>query len=396
MDLFKIQADIVRLFIWRKENKMTVNERGYPPDVIDRALRGIGVSPVTSFRYDLLNKNGIRIGSLTDIESGSVSYKESRATKRTGTFTLAKTGHDAKNINFLTEQLKPWFILHMPQGGTVEWPLGVFLMEAPSRQRNGGVGRRVIDAFDRALTLEQWKTQNRIYFPAGTNYVTAVKEILTRARMNNADIAPSGRVMEIDKEYPVGTSAQTAINELLAALNYGSLSIDADGAAWAEAYLPPSQRTPKISYIAEKHSVLEPKFDDSMALSRIPNVFIVIADNAEAGTPLKSVFVNNNASSPLSTVSRGREIVDVKHVKDIFDKESLDARAYRTALEATSAYRTLKFSTLQNPNHGESDTLYIHIPGVVDAPAKFMETAWSMELRAGAMMSHEARMVVDL
>ncbi|MDR1706324.1 MAG: hypothetical protein LBS19_16830 [Clostridiales bacterium] len=375
---------------------MIVNERNYPPDVIDRTLRGIGTSPVISYRYDLLSSKGVKIGVIKDIESGSVSYNESRATKRTGTFTIVESGHDAKNINFLSDQLQPWFVLHMVEGGTVEWPLGIFLMEAPDRSVDRKVGRRVINAFDRALILEQWKTRNRVYFPAGTKYTDAIMQILSMARMNNADIDPSDRVMEVDKEYPIGTSGQVSINEMLAAINYGSLSVDAAGAAWAEAYSPPSQRSPKIHYMADKHSVIGPRFEESMAIARIPNVFIGVADNADGGMPLKSVFVNDNASSPVSTINRGREIVDVRSVKDIYDQESLDARVYRVALESTAAYRTLKFSTLQNPYHGEGDTLYIHIPGLVDVPAKFAETAWEMELKAGAMMTHAARMVVDL
>ncbi len=62
---------------------MTVNELNYPPDLIERVLRGIGASPAISFRYDLLDAKGVKIGVLDSVESGSVSYGESQGIKRT-------------------------------------------------------------------------------------------------------------------------------------------------------------------------------------------------------------------------------------------------------------------------------------------------------------------------
>jgi hypothetical protein len=116
-----------------------VNKTGYTDVQIDDALRGIGASPKISFRYGLLDGRGVKMGELDGVGGGRISFDGARATKRVGDFTLSENGQkNVKEINFLRDRLNPWFILHMPGGGTVEWPLGVFLMDAPERATNGG------------------------------------------------------------------------------------------------------------------------------------------------------------------------------------------------------------------------------------------------------------------
>ena len=48
------------------------------------------------------------------------------------------------------------------------------------------------------------------------------------------------------------------------------------------------------------------------------------------------------------------------------------------------------------PNHGCFTTLFLDIPEVLDAPAKFVETAWDMDLSPFGVMTHEARRVVRI
>ena len=375
-----------------------VNERGYSDEAVENALRGKKSSPVIGYRYDLLNDKGVKIGDLSDgMEYGRISYNEERQIKRTGRFLLNENGLKlARDVNFLRDRLKPWFVLNMGMGGTVEWPLGLFLMEAPELQVTGKVRRRSINAYDMSLTLEQWKFRNRHYIPAKTNYAAAISQILAMAGMIHYDIQPTDKTIEIDKEFPIGTSAQSAVNELLDMINYRSISVDAAGTAWAEPYLPPAQRQAKIFYKADKHSVIAPEFTDNFNIAAVPNVFILVADNVEGGASLRAEFVNNNARSPVSVANRGREIMSYKTIREIADQDALEARVKRIAIEAASAYRMFRFSTLPNPEHGEGDTIYLDIPGVLDAPGKFVETAWDMELKTGGLMTHEAGMAADL
>ena len=56
----------------------------------------------------------------------------------------------------------------------------------------------------------------------------------------------------------------------------------------------------------------------------VPNVVIRYLDNPD-GPPLRSIYKNDNPESIVSTVRRGRQIVDVESVEDIADQDTLDA-----------------------------------------------------------------------
>jgi len=366
-----------------------INANNYTAKQIEDTLRMKTSSRRASFRYDLLNRQDIKIGTLDGVTKGSVSYGEFRVIKRSANFTLNE--YLQRNIDFMNDQIQPWFILHMPDGGTVEWPLGIFLLESPAQTAEGRILARDIGAYDKTIIIEQDKFAARHFIGAGTNYVVAITRILNEAGITKVAIADSPLTLPNDREFAVGTKRLHAINALLGAINHTSIGVDEMGYLRSEPYIEPARRPVTKIYSADKHSIIRPGIRESLDIAGRPNVFIRVSINIESCTELVSTFINDDPRSVISTVRRGRQIVDFGELQDIANQEALDNHVRRIALESMSAFSHLSFSTALMPNHGRAETMLCTFPKLFDGTQKWSETSWEMDLKYDGVMRHEAR-----
>jgi len=283
-----------------------------------------------------------------------------------------------------------------PLGGFVEWPLGIFLLESPTRNVTGPVSTRRIGAYDKTIIVEQDKFTHGFFVEKGTNYITAVTRILNTAGITKINITPTTHTLPNDREYRLGTKKHLAINELLREINYNSLWFDECGIAMSSPYITPARREISHIYDTTRHSVVTPLLTEHLDIATRPNVFIRVALNLDDEKELMSVFVNDNPQSPISTISRGRHIVDYQQIEHIADQQMLDEFTRRAAVEATTAYTHLSFGTALMPTHGNAETLLCIFPQIFDSPLKFHQTSWDMPLTFDGIMRHEARRVVRI
>jgi len=370
------------------------NPNNYSAGQIQDTLRMKRNARKVSFRYDLLNRNDIKIGEVDGIERANISYGEFRTIKRSATFRLDE--YAQRHINYLSDRIQPWFVLHMPDGGVVEWPLGIFLLESPRRGVTGNISKRDIGAYDKTIIVEQDKFTRRFFIEKGTNYVTAVTRILNTAGITKINIADTPHALPTDREYALGTKKHLACNELLREINFTTLRVDEYGVMCSEPYVEPSRREVTHVYETENDSIVTPKFEERLDIADRPNVFIRVAVNLEGDKELTSMFVNDDINSPISTVNRGRRIVDYAEIQGIASQEALDEFVRRSAIESTSAFTHLSFGTALMPTHGSAETLLCMFPDVFDTLLKFHETSWEMPLIHNGVMTHEARRVVQI
>jgi len=370
------------------------NPNGYSKESIESTLRLTNGTRKVSFRYDLLNRNDIKIGQLDGVTRANISYGEFRVIKRSATFSLDE--YSQNNINYLSDQIQPWFTLHMPNGGIVEWPLGIFLLESPARVINGKISTRDIGAYDKTIIVEQDKFIRRFFFEPGTNYVTAVTRILNTAGITKINIADTPHVLPNAREYALGTKKHIACNELLREINFSTLRVDEQGFMRSEPYIEPSRRPVTHVYNTNSDSIVMPQLTEKLDIANRANVFTRVSLNVDSEKELSSTFVNDDIRSPVSTVSRGRRIVDYDEIQEIASQEMLDEFVRRLAIESTSAFTHLAFGTALMPTHGSAETLLCIFPEVFPAPLKFHETSWEMPLKHDGVMRHEARITVQI
>lgn len=360
---------------------------GYSEEYIKKILHS---NREIKFEFELLDKEDRKIGDINDID-GSYSFDSEAEVKGTGRFTLNE--RDYKDINFLSERIKPYFCL---KGGNewVRWGQGIYLLNSPDRDEYQGGIYRNIEAYDKSVILLEDKVDNRYYIPAGTVYTDAVKELVLSSGITKISIQDSDLTLPVDKEYEIGTSKLEIINSLLMSINYNSVWFDSNGFCIVRKYIIPKDRMYEYEYETNSKSIITYGSKETVDAFGIPNKFVRYVETPEAGYMI-STFINDKASSPLSTVSIGRTITDIEAVTDIPDQATLDEYVKRVANEKSQVLGGLQFSTLPMPHHTCQDCLYVKISDM-DVSAKFIETAWSIDTSMAGLMSHKCKRVVEL
>lgn len=341
-----------------------------------------------SFRYDLLNFDEIKIGELVG-EDGSINFSSLAEIKRRGKFNFKE--NELNDIDWLNDRVRPVFILN----DEYEFPLGSFIISAPSREAKRGNIFRTVDAYDSTLVLREDKFINRYMIPRGYNYVTAIEQIINSAGVWKLDITPSDLVLNTDREFEIGTTKLNAVNSLLQEINYTSIWVDHMGTIISKPYVLPSDREVEYTYSNDDMSIIKADTaSEELDLFEVPNIWVVVASNPESEV-LSSVWVNDNAGSPTSTIRRRRNIVDYRQIEDVANQQVLDDYVKRLAYEGSNTFGKFIFSTAIMPHHSYMDCLFCDY-SKLNVKNKYIETSWDMDLRVGGTMRHTTRRVIQI
>lgn len=343
------------------------------------------------FRYELLNKNDLIKGEI-DVLSGSVSLNSLAEIKRTARFEIKE--NDLQRVDYLNDRIRPVVILEGK-----EYPMGIFLIPSPNREKKEQGIIRTIEAYDKTQILKEDKLLDRLYLKQGSKYTSVITQIINSAGIHRVSIEPTELVLKRDREFEPGTSKLSVVNALLSECNYTSIYSDHTGMLKAENYILPNLR--KVDHRYNDYDILNPEnlkvgysTTDEVDLFNIPNIWVVVASNAENDS-LKAVYKNESPTSPTSITNRSRNIVDYRTVSDIADQSTLNSYVKRLAYNSTNQYRKISFDTLINPKHSYSDCILIE-DEKLGINAKYIETSWSFDLKAGATMKHNCRRVIQI
>lgn len=362
----------------------------YTVDEVKRALEGRSGSRMLTFRYDRLSSSRVYLGPLGNVLGGEISNNSLADIKRKAVFTMRDTGE----LNYLSDLVRPWVGLRMPDGGVVEWPVGTFSLSTPSRALSvAGVVTRDVEAYDLLVVLHEDKVTDRYSVAAGTLYTAAVATVASSAGVA-ASITPSTLTLPAAMEWEPGTTKLRIINDLLGAINYESAFFDELGVLTCQPYQSPDERPIAYTYADGVASVRSGDAEQTVDLFDVANRWVLVTSEPDRPV-LVSTYTNDDPLSPTSTVSRGRTIVDFREDEEAADQTTLDAKAARLAFEASQVFEAVDFETALMPMHGNADVLRLEIPGLA-VSARYAEQTWSMPLRAGATMKHRARRVVTI
>lgn len=358
-------------------------------EVID-ALVGRGGARRMTYRYDRLNASRTYLGPLGNVLGGSVENNALRAIKRTARFRMLETGE----LNYLSDLVRPWARLAMPDGGFVEWPLGTFSLATPDRELSeAGVVSREVEAYDLLVVLNDDRVLDRYTVAAGTAYTTAISTVAASAGLSSA-ITPSALTLPAAMEWEPGTTKLRIVNDLLSAINYESATVDEYGVLLGRPYQSPASRAVEYTYSDGAASVRRGRARQTLDLFAVPNVWVLVKSEPDQPA-LMSTYTNADPLSPTSTVSRGRSIVDFRVEEDAPDQATLDAKAARLAFEASQVFEAVAFDTAAMPMHSNADLLRLELPGLA-VSARYVEQSWALPLETGATMTHRARRVVTV
>lgn len=377
------------------------------------------------FRYDLI-RNGVNYKSI-DVSSASVSLKHDDEISRTAKFTI----NGEQGIDWLGDMIKPYMLVSVNTGfkslncaavdslnitwsrfsklklsaahlncklrnvtaidKLAEFPLGVFVLSTPTKTTVGQYTKYEVEAYDQSIILREDCLTERYLMPKGTNYIDEIQELILSAGISKiiADISPIA--LPVDREFSIGESKLSIINKLLSEINFDKLCVNSEGAFLIQKYREPNALNLSYTYKDDELSVL---YDESTAeqdFYNVPNVFIAVVSNVELEQDYRSVYVNSNPASKLSTISRKRKIVSEVYRPDVIASQAdLDKYILKIAFEKSQVFETIKFSTALMPIHENNEILQIfnrNTSGI------YQETAWDIELSVGGKMTHEARRI---
>jgi hypothetical protein len=230
---------------------------------------------------------------------------------------------------------------------------------------------------------------DRYSIPSGTAYTTA---ITTLVAAYSYSIIPSALTLPAAMEWGPGTSYLRILNDLLGAINYESAWFDENGKLVCRPYQSPATRASEYTYADNAYSVISGDVGQTIDLFDVPNKWVLVKSEADQ-VMIKGVYTNTSPSSPTSTVSRGRTIVDFRTETEAADQTTINAKAARLGFEASQVFEIITFGTASMPIHSNADVLRLEMSGLA-VGAKYSEHSWGLPLRAGARMTHTVRRVV--
>ena len=337
------------------------------------------------FRYVLI-RNGADYGELKTFSGGEPTIRMNSSgeikTSLSGSFLVP-----AEDYDLLRDQIRPEMII---DGNTHH--LGLFLPSSVEEITDGPDHYLQVEAFDRCWQVQDSHLENLLHIDAGTGYMQAIEARLAEAGIALVSASESAAVLPEDREWNVGTSRLTIINELLAEINYSSLWFDSEGLAVLEPAAVPSAGNIRHRIRSENaESLLRPAMQKAVDIYRTPNVFIAVCSNPDKSGAMRAVSVNDNPQSPLSTIRRGRRISTVINVPNIADAAELQACADRARNESLVTGEKIGITTGLLPGFGVNDVIGIDSG---DLFAVAIDRAWTMTLTVGGEMQHTLEKVV--
>lgn len=364
-----------------------------------------------SFRYNLLRGGGFyALLRAAQDSAPHIRMQENGQIKMSfsGTFSAVAVDVDGRpmEIDWLSDEIQPVMILD-----GVEHPLGVYI-PTTFTQSEGVAVTVSVEAYDRAQRVLDTNSAGLLYWPAGTKYLDAVEQLLSAAGITTVFKTDTDAVFGEDREdWDAGTPFLTVVNDLLREINYKDLWFNSDGAAMLEpAAVPEASQIRHILSDKDPETLVLPGVSRGSDYFNTPNVFEVYVANPEKSGLMRAVAINDNPQSPLSTVRRGRDIVQVTKLDNIADQAALQAYAERQRNDSLITGETVTVSTGLQPDWGVGDVVALHTSPhtstlysaegrieTVTAPgmdAICLSRSFDMELKAGGTMRHTLDRVV--
>lgn len=352
------------------------------------------------FSYRVL-RNGAFFGTLQAPEDGAPMIRMDQSaeikTAMSGTFAPLVLDADGNSVapNWLSDEIQPTLIID-----GAESPLGVFAAAAVTPAEAEGVETLQMEAYDRCWKVRDNNLENRLYIAAGTNYITAIEQQLVASSIPVVLATPTSATLTEDREWDIGTSRLTIVNELLGEINYNPLWFSAQGYAMLEPASVPSPENIEHRLSDEPEEILAgadridrilPQISRETDVYNTPNVFVCCCANPDKTANMVATAENTNPQSPLSVSRRGRRIVKMTQLDNIASQTELQAYADRQRNMSMIGGETIRVSTSLLPGYGVNDVVALRWK---DLSALCILRAYTMELRVGGTMSMQMERVV--
>ena len=269
--------------------------------------------------------------------------------------------------------------LDADQEGITHVPLFTGLTSAPSRDIDGVRVSYKIECYSVLKPIDDILTERGYYIPAEVTAPQAARRLLKTgiAPVEVASVADMPRLTEAVIAEDGETNLTLAV-KVLEAVNW-HIRIDGYGTIWVE----PNSHEVKGMFDAVDNDIIELQVTDEYDWYSCPNVLRAISGD------LTAIARDDDKDSPLSTVSRGREIWAEESSVNLGTNESLAVYARRRLRVLQSPARTVSYTRRFNPDINVGDVVRINHPEI-GIDGEFRIKSQSLELTYGCRTSEEA------
>lgn len=198
------------------------------------------------------------------------------------------------------------YLVVIQNGVQYKRPLGTYLLQTPSKKFDGRKHTVSIDAYTPLIELKEDLPPLGYSILKGTNIMESAYAIC-REHMR-APVVPAKSTKTLYDDFVANTDDVwvTFVSDLISNAEF-ELYLDELGRVLFEPIKDAGSLQSKWTYTDDNSSILYPDLTDDRDLYGIPNVVEVVYSTDS--NYLFSRIVNDDETSPVSTVTRGREIV---------------------------------------------------------------------------------------
>lgn len=285
-------------------------------------------------------------------------------------------------INYLTDRIKIWYVIND------NWhSLGEYMMIKP-KNKNGIVSTSIMDL---TVLIQRRRELEPVVFVKGTPYHDVLSYFIIKSGYTKVNIEATDSVLRYDRVFDDTKNRLEWFNEVAKEINYTPLEADENGYFVSRKYRQPTLSNVKHIYRVDKNSIISGEIETEEDFWNTYNVIKCVHSNPSTSL-LVSIARNDDPSDPFSTYAIGEVPLTVK-VDNVADKQELDTIATKRLFEQRQITQDVVFNSLINPVHGLNDVIQLFSPNLEGV---FLENSWTIPLKAGSLMTHKMRRLVDV
>lgn len=287
------------------------------------------------------------------------------------------------------------YMITIQNGVKEKHPLGTFLVQTPSSTFDGKIRNVSMDAYTPLIELKENQPPLG-YFIAENENIMETAYRLTREHAR-APVVGTDSVDTLFRDFVANVDDTwiTFLTDLISNAKY-TFGLDEMGRILFSPKQDTASLQPVWTYDDSNSSILYPEITMDHDLYGIPNVVEVIYSNG--GDYYYSKVVNDDSNSPISTVSRGREIVYRVTDPDLVGystQKQIDEYAEQLLRNLSSLEYTISYSHAYCPVRiGDCVRLNYSRSGLTDIKAKVVSQ--SIKCESGCEVSEKAVFTVKL
>ena len=343
-------------------------------------------SRIEEFGVRVLDKKNNVVGSLDGVVGGTITGSVDARIKTAGKLEI-KTDRPVEWWG--DRRLQPWVRVN-----GIEWSLGVFIPESPTRNYHAYGVDFTVDIYDLLTVLDEDCVPNTYSIPAGTRLTPVIEQLIKSANEWNYAITPSSKTNYRSLTWEAGTSKLTIINDILDFIEYFSLTCNADGQYTASPYVVPRDRPVAWRLFEGTNAVHSADFTYTHDLYSVPNRVVYLVQTAGTGVPgipasfdLRACYENHDPTSMFSYERRGRWVTQVKTDAEAETQAELDEKVRKRIERAQSPMEKVEITNAVLPLK-LNEVVYFRSQGI-DMPTTVRK--WEVTMTPGALMKTTLR-----